>query len=63
MVSSSQGLIEQPFAVAAVVIVEAPSADAVAKAVLAIASASSVRSGTLRAFTEAEYSDIIAALP
>ena len=46
-----------------VVIVEASSADAVAKAVLAIASAGSVRSETLRAFTEAEYRDIITSLP
>ena len=46
-----------------VVIVEAPDAAAVAKAVLTIASAGSVRSETLRAFTEAEYRDIVAALP
>ena len=46
-----------------VVIVEAPDAAAVAKAILAITSAGSVRSETLRAFTEAEYRDIIAALP
>ena len=32
-------------------------------AVLAIAAAGSVRSETLRAFTEAEYGDIIAGLP
>jgi uncharacterized protein with GYD domain len=46
-----------------VVIVEAPDAAAVAKAVLMIASAGSVRSETLRAFTEAEYRDIVAGLP
>jgi uncharacterized protein with GYD domain len=46
-----------------VVIVEAPDTAAVAKAVLAITSAGSVRSETLRAFTEAEYQEIIDALP
>jgi len=45
-----------------VFIVEAPSDDVVAKAALATGSKGSVRSETLRAFTEDEYRKIIAGL-
>ncbi|MBS1252115.1 MAG: Glutamine synthetase and cystathionine beta-lyase binding protein [Anaerolineales bacterium] len=46
-----------------VVVAEAPDDEAVAKVALAIGSGGSVRTETLRAFTEEEYRDIIAALP
>ncbi|HEX2242337.1 MAG TPA: GYD domain-containing protein [Gammaproteobacteria bacterium] len=44
-------------------IVEAPNDEALAKVVLASAAKGSVRTQTLRAFTEDEYRKIIAALP
>ena len=44
-------------------IIEAPNDEAYTTCVLAIASAGSVRTETLRAFTEEEYRKIIAALP
>jgi uncharacterized protein with GYD domain len=47
----------------AVVVVEAPNDEAVARIALSSASAGNVRSETLRAFTEAEYRKIIASLP
>jgi len=47
----------------AVAIGEAPSDEAYARIMLAIASAGAVRTETLRAFTEDEYRKIIAALP
>jgi uncharacterized protein with GYD domain len=47
----------------AVVISEAPSDEAYATTILAIASAGAVQTETLRAFTEDEYRKIIAALP
>jgi len=47
----------------AVVISEAPNDETVAKLALAVGSAGSVRTETLRAFTEEEYRKIIAALP
>jgi uncharacterized protein with GYD domain len=46
-----------------VCIVEAPNDEALAKVVLANAAKGSVRTQTLRAFTEDEYRKIIAALP
>ncbi len=46
-----------------VVVTEAPNDEAVAKVALANASKGSVKSETLRAFTEDEYRKIIAALP
>jgi uncharacterized protein with GYD domain len=46
-----------------VTITEAPDDETVAKATLTIASQGSVSSETLRAFTEAEYREIIAGLP
>jgi uncharacterized protein with GYD domain len=46
-----------------VTIVEAPSDDVVAKVALATGSKGSVRSETVRAFTEDEYRKIIPALP
>lgn len=46
-----------------VAVIEAPNDDAVAKFVLALASAGNVRTTTLNAFPEAEYREIIAALP
>jgi len=46
-----------------VLVGEAPDAETVAKLALAIGSGGSVRSETLRAFTEEEYRKIIAALP
>jgi uncharacterized protein with GYD domain len=46
-----------------VAVVEAPNDEAVAKFVLALASAGNVRTTTLKAFPEAEYRQIIAALP
>ncbi|MFQ6000625.1 MAG: GYD domain-containing protein [Anaerolineae bacterium] len=46
-----------------VLIAEAPNADTVAKLALAIGSQGSIRTETLRAFTEDEYREIIAALP
>jgi len=47
----------------AVAIGEAPSDEAYAKTMLAIASAGAIRTETLRAFSEEEYRKIIAALP
>jgi uncharacterized protein with GYD domain len=47
----------------AVVVSEAPNDEAVAKLALALGSRGNVRSETFRAFTEAEYRNIIAALP
>jgi uncharacterized protein with GYD domain len=47
----------------AVVVSEAPDDETVAKLALAIGSLGSVRTETLRAFTEDEYRKIIAALP
>ena len=46
-----------------VTISEAPSDEAYATTLLAIAEAGAIRSETLRAFTEDEYRKIIAALP
>ncbi len=46
-----------------VVISEAPNDEAYATTMLAIGAAGAVRSETLKAFTEEEYRDIIAALP
>jgi uncharacterized protein with GYD domain len=46
----------------AVVISEAPDEETVAKLVLSIGSVGAIRTETLRAFTEAEYRKIIAAL-
>jgi len=46
-----------------VIITEAPSAEAVAKTVLATASKGSVSTETFQAFPEEEYRKIIAALP
>ena len=46
-----------------VTITEVPDDETAAKATLAIASQGGVSSETLRAFTEAEYRDIIAGLP
>jgi len=47
----------------AVVVSEAPNDETVAKLALALGARGSVRTETLRAFTEAEYRSIIAALP
>ncbi len=47
----------------AVVIVEAPDDETVAKASLAIGSLGNVRIETLRAFTEEEYREIVGTLP
>jgi uncharacterized protein with GYD domain len=47
----------------AVAISEAPSEEAAAATLLAIASAGAIRTETLRAFTEDEYREIIAAIP
>ena len=47
----------------AVTINEAPSEEAYAATLLAIASAGAIRTETLRAFTEEEYRKIIAAVP
>jgi uncharacterized protein with GYD domain len=46
-----------------VVVSEAPDDETVAKVALAISSGGSIRTETLRAFTEEEYRKIIAALP
>ncbi len=46
-----------------VIIGEAPNEEAYARIMLAIASGGSVRTETLRAFTEDEYKKIIASLP
>jgi len=46
-----------------VVISEAPDDETVSKVALAIGSGGSIRTETLRAFTEEEYRKIIAALP
>jgi len=47
----------------AVAISEGPSDEAYATTMLALAAAGTVRSETLRAFTEEEYRKIIAAIP
>ncbi len=47
----------------AVVVVEAPDDETVAKASLAIGSLGNVRIETLRAFTEEEYREIVGTLP
>ena len=47
----------------AVVVAEGPDDETVAKLALAVGSLGSVRTETLRAFTEDEYRKIIAALP
>jgi uncharacterized protein with GYD domain len=47
----------------AVVIAEAPDDETVSKLALAIGSLGSIRTETLRAFTEDEYRKIVAALP
>jgi uncharacterized protein with GYD domain len=47
----------------AVVVGEAPDDETVAKLALAIGSQGSIRTETLRAFTEDEYRKIVAALP
>ena len=47
----------------AVVVSDAPNDETVAKLSLALGARGNVRSETLRAFTEAEYRSIIAALP
>jgi uncharacterized protein with GYD domain len=44
-------------------VVEAPNDEVVAKAVLMIAQKGSVRTTTVRAFTEAEYKRVIEELP
>lgn len=46
-----------------VALVEAPNDEAVAKLVLAFGSGGAIRTETLRAFTEDEYRQLIAALP
>jgi uncharacterized protein with GYD domain len=46
-----------------VVISEAPDDEAAAKVALSIGAGGAVRTETLRAFTEDEYREIIAALP
>lgn len=46
-----------------VAVVEAPDDETIAKVALALGSKGSVRSETLRAFTEDEYRKIIAGLP
>jgi uncharacterized protein with GYD domain len=46
-----------------VAIVEAPNDDVVARVVLGLASRGTIRSETLRAFTEDEYRKIVASLP
>jgi len=47
----------------AVVIAEAPNDEVIAKLVLATGSQGSIRTETVRAYTEAEYRKIIASLP
>ncbi len=47
----------------AVVVIEAPDDEAVAKASMAIGSQGNVRIETLRAFSEDQYRDLVAALP
>ena len=47
----------------AIVVSEAPSDEAYATHIMAIAAAGAIRSQTLRAFTEDEYRKIVAALP
>ena len=46
-----------------VTLIEAPNDQAAATVLLAIGAQGSVRSTTMKAFTEAEYRDIIGALP
>ena len=45
-----------------VAVVEAPSDEAVAKVALALGSKGNVKTTTLRAFTEAEFRDIVGSL-
>jgi uncharacterized protein with GYD domain len=47
----------------AVVIGEAPDDETATKLALTLGSAGAIRTETMRAFTEAEYRNIIAALP
>ena len=47
----------------AIVVIEAPNEETVAKASLAIGSRGAVRTETLRAFTEEEYRKLVGALP
>ena len=47
----------------AVVVIEAPDDETVAKASMAIGSQGNVRIETLRAFSEDQYRDLVAALP
>ncbi len=47
----------------AVAVIEAPDDEAVAKASMAIGSQGNVRIETLRAFSEDQYRDLVAALP
>jgi uncharacterized protein with GYD domain len=46
-----------------VLVVEAPNGETISKVLLATASGGSVRTETLRAFTEEEYRKVIAELP
>ncbi len=46
-----------------IIVSEAPNDEAIAKVALATGSKGSVRSETVRAFTEGEYRKVIAALP
>ena len=46
-----------------IAIVEAPNDEAIAKILLSFGAGGSIRTETLRAFTEGEYRQIIAAMP
>ena len=46
-----------------VTVIEAPNDEVYAKTMLAISKTGSIKSETLRAFTEAEYSKIVGSLP
>ena len=46
-----------------VVVIEAPSDEVVAKFVLTLGKAGNVRTTTVKAFTETEFGEIVAALP
>ncbi len=46
-----------------IVILEAPSDEVVAKFVLTLGALGNIRTTTLKAFTEAEFGEIVAALP
>ncbi len=46
-----------------IVILEAPSDEVVAKIVLTLGALGNIRTTTLKAFTEAEFGEIVAALP